>query len=579
MKTKTDTTKAKNSIKNKIHTKPAAPKVYVKIERPVQRLGKSESSYRVLFKTLDGDQTRLDVPRKLFGKPGDVVGVLLDAHADMPLDKDNQKKCVVEAIENMTGAPTLRLTDRAGWDRGSADASFVYYDRTFGPSQDTLSLDDDANRNPALGKKSGTAANWRNGLEEPCRHSDHLIFAAGIAASGPLHSIVDAEPAIYHFEGARKPSGDDRVWKSSSGKTLSARCGQSLLAACSRTELFSFNMTALAVEETCFSCNNMLVVLDEEGAAGEGNGAHMISADVLPYRIVGGQGRRRSKSYSLCNGLANRAWVVPVITTAEDELDATKSARKEGSRARMVSIPFPPTWQGGTFNAVADASERTRLAKLVEETIGSNHGVVMPKFLQRLVKDRATVGTDIQAVINDFVQEVGAAGNTWEKRYAEKFGIVLAAAILMVRYDLAPWTESRAKAAVTNLYNASRGLTVSVPQATDAVLERLRKAMTSKMRFPRLTKGENLDDTRKKAAWGVKRDIGNKKNVVVVRATRFEKLVVPSAVSDQVLDELAARGLLLKDSDGNKKRQLSIKGLTNKRVRYVCIEGLMTKAK
>jgi hypothetical protein len=63
----------------------------------------------------------------------------------------------------------------------------------------------------------------------------------------------------------------------------------------------------------------------------------------------------------------------------------------------------------------------------------------------------------------------------------------------------------------------------------------------------------------------------------VVRATRFEKLVVPSAVSDQVLDELAARGLLLKDPDGNKKRQLSIKGLTDKRIRYVCIQSLITK--
>lgn len=232
---------------------------------------------------------------------------------------------------------------------------------------------------------------------------------------------------------------------------------------------------------------------------------------------------------------------------------------------------------GGTFNAVDGAQERARLAKLVEATIAANYGVAMPKFLRLLIKHRASLADEIRAAIEKFVINVNATGNSWDRRFAEKFGIVLAAATLLARYGIAPWTQVRAASAVTNLYNASRSLTVSVPQATDAVLDSLRTAMASKKRFPRLTKGETLDDARKKAAWGVKRDIGNKKNVIVVRATRFEKLVVPSAVSDQVLDELAGRGLLLKDPDGNKKRQLSIKGLTDKRVRYVCIKGLVSK--
>jgi len=199
----------------------------------------------------------------------------------------------------------------------------------------------------------------------------------------------------------------------------------------------------------------------------------------------------------------------------------------------------------------------------------------MPKLLRRLVKDRAALGVEIQALIESFVRNVDAAGNTWEKRYAEKFGIVLAAAILLVRYDIAPFTEERATAAVTNLYNVSRSLTVSIPQATDALLDILRNAQ--KKRFPSLQKGEILKDDRRKAAWGVRRDLGGKKDVMVVRASRFKKLVQPSAVSEQVLEELAARSLLLKDPDGNKKRQLSIKGLTKKRVRYVCVKGLVAK--
>jgi hypothetical protein len=106
------------------------------------------------------------------------------------------------------------------------------------------------------------------------------------------------EPAIYHFEGARKPPGDKRIWKSSSGKTLSARAAQSMFGTCSITTLFSFNMTAIAVEETCFSCNNLVVVLDEEGTAGVGGDGKMIDAKALPYRIIGGQGKKRSQAYA-----------------------------------------------------------------------------------------------------------------------------------------------------------------------------------------------------------------------------------------------------------------------------------------
>ena len=556
-------------------SKPASSQpACIVIDCPVQHVGKGLSFYRVRFKDLGGNQCWLDIPRRLFAKPSEVAGLLLDAHADLT----DTKQCVVEALEQLGNKPTLKLTDRLGWDDGVGDgSSFVYFGKTYGAARDSLQLDDDPNRNAALGKKLGTLEKWRDGLNEPCKYSDHLVFSIGVAGSGPLYGLIgNPEPAIYHFQGAHMPSGDKRIWKSSSGKTLSARAAQSLFGTCSRTALFSFNMTAIAVEETCFSCNNLVVVLDEEGAAGEGEGGKMIGAKALPYRIIGGQGKKRSKSYSSSHGLSNRSWVVPVITTAEDELDTGKSDRKEGARVRMVSIPFPPTWAGGTFHTVASESERNKLAAQVEATIEANYGVAMPKFLGHLVKDRAALAADIVKFRDDFVENVGATGNSWEKRYAEKFGMVLAAARLLVRYGIAPWTDDRAVTAVTNLYKASRSLTVSVPQATDALLDKLRKAVAAKKRFPRVGKGQSLSPVQKKEVWGVVREIGGKNNVTALKPSRFMKLVQPSAVAEQVLEELDARKLLVKDGD-NLKRQVLIKGLTQKRARYVCIKGLVAK--
>jgi hypothetical protein len=588
-----DVKNIKNAKSNKVKfktiktAKPSAKKVsskgsgevvpFIRIERHVQHIGKGGSFYRTHFKDFDGNAQHVNIPREYSSLES--VKVLLREGAKLPKTRDDQKLCFEDAVENMGSQPTLKITDRVGWSNvDGTGTSFVYYEKTFGPAREKLQLDDDSNRNSALGKKGGTLEKWRDGLEEPCRFSDHLVMAIGIAASGPLYDIIgNPEPAIYHFQGARKPPGDNRVWQSSSAKTLCARGGQSTFAACSRTDLFGFNMTQLALEETCFSCNNLLVVLDEQGTASEGGGSTMIKPNDLPYRIVGGQGKRRSKHYSTSQGLSNRSWVVPVITTAEDQLDPGKSKRREGAQVRMVPIPFPPTWKGGTFCNAAK-SERKRLKKLIWTTTEVNYGVAMPRFVTHLVKDRPTLGADILEIRDGFVKDVVATHNDWEDRYAEKFGIVLAAALLLVRYGIAPWTEERATTAITNLYNAARSLSVSVPQATDALLTRLRKEVAAKKHFPKVSKGETLTKAQKKEFWGCVKEIGGKKNITAVPMTRLRKLVQTAAVADQVLDELASRNLLMKAPDGHLTRQLEITGLSDKRRRYVCIKGLVARS-
>jgi Domain of unknown function (DUF927) len=549
----------------------------ITIERPVQHIDKRLSFYRVHFKDLEGNPDKIDILRKSFGKPTEVAEALLNSHAQLPINAAEQKACITQALEQMSTKSTLMITDRLGWN--SSGDSYVYFDATYGPASETLQLDQDPNRNPALGQRKGTVEAWRTGLEKPCAISDELIFSISVAASGPLYGIMpNWEPAIYHFQGAKMPAGDPRVWKSSSGKTLCARGGRSMFGECSRIALNSFNMTRVAVEEICYSCNNLLVELDEEGTAGEtGTGQQFVDPNVLPYLIVGGQGRKRSRSYSQANGLGNRSWVTPVITTSEDELDAGKSKRKEGSAVRMVAIPFAPTWQGGTFSTAASKSERKKLVALTETTIAENFGVAMPIFLQKLVAARVELVPEVDRIRDAFVDEVGASGNSWEKRFAEKFGAPFAAATLMVRFGIAPFTEERAKAAIRNVYRSSRSITVSVPQATDAVLARLTKLVAAGTRFPKVAKGQSIKGAQKTDAWGIIRDVGGKKNVTVIKPERFEKLVEPSAVSDAVLLELAERGVLLKDPEGNLRCQVLAKGLSEKRHRYVCLRHLVKK--
>lgn len=554
---------------------------WFEIVRPVRHLENGESFYRVSFKDVDGNRQRADLPRKLFSKPREAASALLDAHAAFPMSAEDQKQAVADALAEAQGAPTLTLTKRLGW-HGNADHgySFVYFDKTFGPGRSTIELDPSSINNSALGKRAGTLTDWIEGLREPCLFSNELVMALGIAASGPVYSIIgNPEPAIYHFQGAKKPPGDKRKWKSSSGKTLTARAAQSMIGACDRTNLFGFNMTPLAVEETCFTCNNTVVVIDEEGAAGETGDGKSLPRSTLPYRIVAGQGRRRSKAYSVRESLTEQSWVVPVITTSEDELDSTKSVRKEGAQARMVAIPFAPSWQGGTFANAESPDKRNELAGLVEKAISTNYGVAMPKYLKHLSRDYAALRPDIIFILNKFVTDVGAATDAWEKRYAEKFGIVLAGALLLNRYGFAPWTEDRAREAITAVYRASRSQTVSISEATNNLLAKLKTKVKNEILFPRIEKSDegSIDDP--KRCWGVVRTVGGKKGVTLLRRSRFEKLVQPSAVADLVLKELDARGLLVKGPNGSRTRQVLIGGLREKRVRYICIRKLLTGQK
>jgi hypothetical protein len=72
--------------------------------------------------------------------------------------------------------------------------------------------------------------------------------------------------------------------------------------------------------------------------------------------------------------------------------------------------------------------------------------------------------------MDKFVVWVGANSDPWERRLAEKFGIVLAGAILASEFGIAPWTEKRAANAIGAIYRLSRGALASGSEATDALI-------------------------------------------------------------------------------------------------------------
>ncbi|MCX7307219.1 MAG: hypothetical protein NTZ72_04405 [Afipia sp.] len=351
------------------------------------------------------------------------------------------------------------------------------------------------------------------------------------------------------------------------------RAGISAVGRCRKTDLFSFAITERAVEDFCFSHNHLAAALDEEGRNSDGGATSKIKTAFLPYLIPGGRGTVRSNKAVQDGNLKNLSWALLALSTGENPIDGSSTVRPEGARVRMIGIPVQPGNKGGIFNHVEGTPNEisqvcNRLARQVDKTIADNYGVAFIEYLRRMVPRRPELTSRITLIIDNFVEKMEANVDPWERRFAEKFGIVLAGAILMSEFGIGPWTRRRARKAIEALYGKARSATISTDDATDSLMLRLRKLVGDGKRFPVVKKGSKLNMSH---AWGVTRTLPGGKPAICIRLSRFRKLVKPSAISSSVLLELSTRRVLIKAANGKKTRQMMFKG-SPKRRRYVCLD-------
>jgi hypothetical protein len=557
------------AMKKHKHVKPR-----LKITATVYDVTKEESYYRTRFRTVDGKRREILIGREMFSRRGRVVDHLLKAHAAIADDNKAATKLVEKALSNRSDRQ-FHVTSRAGW----YGDSFVYLTETFGALAGKLRHDGQIDIDPALGQRRGALKAWREGLRLPCKYSDFLIFTIGVAASGPLLELIgEDEGGVFHLqpENRAKSTNDQLKLRSSSGKTLAARAGMSTIGRCRKSDLVTFAATERGVEDYCFAHNHLVAVFDEEGRAL--NAGQGIKQSNLPYLVTSGVGKLRSKKATQDPDLQNLKWALPAISTGENPLDdpSKQAVRPEGAQARMIPIPVPPGGEGGIFNRVegtrSGVTEKCRkLARLVEETIDLNYGVVMPAYLQQLVAERPKLIERIRRIIDRFIEKVRADHDPWEQRFAAKFGIALAGAILLSEFDLGPWTKKRAYRAISTIYRKARASSVSADEAADRLVRVLRKCIKARRRFPQIKKGRRLAPREASSVWGAVCVLPNGQRVVATPFDRVEKLVKPAAIARAVLQVLAHRKVVLRSSDGKLTRQIMMKGLTGiKRPRFVC---------
>ena len=507
----------------------------------------------------------LTVARSAIQAPGEALKELLDKGAALPFDKKAATLLVQEAFQK-TARRRKSITRRCGWAK---DRSYVRPTFTVGPRAGTLSLHETAIDREIDGRK-GNASKWRDGLRGACLASSYLSFAIGIAYGAPLLAVLgEDEGAIFNFHG-----------ESSTGKSLLGRACQSVFARARKNDVATYNLSGPGLDQLCFARNDLVIVLDEEGTA-EGN-RQKRREDIrkIAFTVPGGRGRIIDKNYRREREMVEPTWRLLAISSGESPLEdkAVGNVRAAGERVRHADIRVRKREKNGIFDRLEgtakDRKSAAAHAAAVEATLADNYGVALEPHLVALIQtDLNQLEARARSLVDDFVREVGADTDAWERRFARKFGIVLAGMVLAAKRDLAPWTVDHAQQSVKRIYRIARRSVKTTEEAASDVLQKLGDAGAQKGCIPKLPEGKKLPSEYQGKAIGFRRTHRTLGAIVALDPKRLEEMVGSSAGAIAVHDHFLASGIAVKDSDGNRHPQISVEGFDGKdRARWICFD-------
>lgn len=357
---------------------------FIEYIRDVTHVDDQCTYMEIRFITGDGTTRTGLYERHLQRSPSKLCDRLLD---------DGAQHVSLSSVNAMLATPPAahgKITSQSGWH----DQVFVHPTSTFGGASNALQFDP---RLPSVQtfRAEGSLDAWNRGIRKAIRYSDYLLLASCLAPAAALLNIISEHEGFgFHLHGAGT-TGDGGAANSTQGKSTAAAVAASIIE-CPKA-LPTFQATDRGFEEHVASRNNMVVVFDDEGVGSVTSNGHQMSIQNLAYKIAHGVGAKRSKT---AKGLPDLRWCVIGLTTGETPLNVGKLPRREGEMVRLIALPVPPGSRGGIFNRrkkfakeIEAAGGCAAIARSVEETIASNHSVVMPRFLEVVTADTAKYST------------------------------------------------------------------------------------------------------------------------------------------------------------------------------------------
>jgi hypothetical protein len=226
-------------------------------------------------------------------------------------------------------------------------------------------------------------------------------------------------------------------------------------------EAGTFDFTSRGLAELASDSTDMLLVLDDTENVED-------SADLVKalrrvvHMIPGGRSKIISRGVDQTK-FPQLRWSTFGLCSSSKSIAALAEEHgwklTRGHKVRLFNINVLGPARGGIFDRIPGppttrAKRSVKLIAQVERGYNNNHGYVFPEWIRYLLSRDHSAG--IVHLVEKFVQHVGAQGHGWEKRFAQKFGMVYAALKLGVRSGLLPWPKKLPLRVATKCYRKAR---------------------------------------------------------------------------------------------------------------------------
>lgn len=370
------------------------------------------------------------------------VGLELRAQGAL-LDQGTSSAAIIQRAEN---ALEVILTERTGF-RG-VDA-FVLPERMLGAAKGRFRWKKSP-EDPQVGlagRHKRFLTDWNSSVGKLCSRSTYLSFAVCEALAAPLpgyaaalseaggdHKPMAAETATFNLSG-----------ESGTGRTECARVASSVVG--HPDGFSSWNFTPRGLVEDLAQHNDVLLVLDDFEKCIGPTSKRRTDLCAATQAIPEGQPKSIAQ-IAKDGGLPAHRWSTFALSSSPKPLPQIAAelghTMSQGEIARAIDIPVPNRASGGIFDRLKAQGWRRQLAahrsaRRLKSGLAATYGTLFPAWIAYLQEADRT--KELLRYRDEFVQEVCPAGDSWDRRVAEKFGILMAAGRVAVDAGLLEWPQ------------------------------------------------------------------------------------------------------------------------------------------
>ena len=232
--------------------------------------------------------------------------------------------------------------------------------------------------------------------------------------------------------------------------------------------MITWNITDARLEERLVEHNDGFFPIEDMMAIPGSDRERYLRSRRISYKAAQGWETARHGSFTKTHGAPQRGWRAAIFTSAEKPIAelarAANMERQHGEALRLIDVPAVFEGHGDIFDqhapaARASAHSRTDVFAKIAAACLTNHGEAFEKYVASLIAHGPTLETYVDARSAYFIRHVcDEFDGDVARDVAATFGLIYAAGMLGIRYELLPWNKAKLLDAIAKCYFGARNL-------------------------------------------------------------------------------------------------------------------------